>query len=288
MKRFKFSDLLTYEKRTEDLFIKYGLKLHTNSRIKQYFQFLKEIELMRSANKEEFGKFIEKNQVKYYFSQHYVGEIQNIIESLESIEIDSNLIKEKLLKWSKGTYLLSEENIDDTSARNTTFELDLFSFLNNLGIKTRFGEINPDLISSTSEYTYNIECKRPASLKSVERNLKKALKQLRKPSNPTGISTIALSLDKVLLDDDLIFHSKNEKQALESLEKILKRFMDLNQNSIRKIVGNDSCVIFYYLSILAGFDDESLPMANARYMIGNVYNFNNNEILTDLSQFSGG
>ena len=148
-------------------------------------------------------------------------------------------------------------------------------------------EPNPDLQVATSRLTYNVECKRPSSIKTVEKNIRKAWKQLRKPSVPHGIPTIALSLDKVLINDDLIYHSVSEQASLAGLDRLLYEFMLNNQSMINKVIDSDSCVLLYYFSCLSGFESKNVPMANATYMIGNVYNFENKDIYQDLKSFSG-
>ena len=287
MKRYKFSEIIEYEDRVKELFIKCGISLNNQSRICQYFSYLRDLEVARTRSNQAFHDFLEKDKAKYYYSQYYSLEIRNIVEALEQTDQDINLFKSKLLNLSDGTYLLSEENPSDTSARNTTFELSLFAFLHNLGTQVELNEPNPDLRVSTSQFTYNVECKRPSSENSVEKNIRKAWKQLRKPSVPDGVPTIAISLDKVLINDDLIYHSISELAALGGLDNLLYEYAQKNQPMINKIVNSDSCVVLYYISCLSGFENKNLPMANATYMIGNIYNFKDESIYDDLEKFSG-
>jgi len=287
MERYKFSKIIESEKKVKKIFSKHEIPLNNQSRICQYFSYLKELDAARTKSDQAFHDFLEKNKAKYYYSQYYALEVFNIVKALEETTQDTNLVKNKLLDLANGTYLLSEENPEDTSARNTTFELSLFAFLHNLGTKVKLGEPNPDLQVSTSRFTYNVECKRPSSTKSVEKNIRKAWKQLRKSSVPDGIPTIALSLDKVLINDDLIYHSVSEQAALAGLDQLLYEFMHKNQHMVNKIIDSDSCVILYYISCLSGFESKNVPMANVTFMIGNVYNFENKDIYQDLKSFSG-
>lgn len=287
MKRYKFCELLEYEEKIKALFIRCGIQLNNQSRISQYFSYLRLVDEARKKSSEEFHIFLENDKAKYYYSQYYALEIQNIVKALDETNQDISLLKTKLLDLANGTYLLSEENPENTSARNTTFELSLFAFLYNLGIQVKLGEPNPDLQVSTAQFAYDIECKRPSSVNSVEKNIKKAWKQLRKLSVSSRIPTIALSLDKVLINDDLIYHSVGEQIALQGLDNLLHKFMRQSQPMINKIIDSESCVILYYLSCLSGFEDKNLPMANATFMIGNVYNLEGSGIYQDLKKFSG-
>ncbi|HCC84639.1 MAG TPA: hypothetical protein DEP87_03070, partial [Candidatus Pacebacteria bacterium] len=172
---------------------------------------------------------------------------------------------------------------------NTAFELELFSFLHKLGLGVTLKDPNPDLMISTNKLDYNVECKRPASRHSIEKNIRKGLKQLRKPSISANVPTLALSLDKVFQDGDLIFHSNDENAALAGLDKLLFDFANENKSMLSKLCGASPCVVLYYLSCLSGFADNS-PMASTTYMVGNIFNFDtdmSHKIHEDLVVFSG-
>ena len=272
MNKYKYSDLLLYEKKIKDLYSKLGLNFDDSNRISKYFKYLGEIEKSRNLDKDKFHAIIQKNKAKYYYSQFYVLEICKIIDALQNTKLDKNILKEKLTHLAKGTYLLSEENINNTQARDATFELSLFSFLYARNLRVKLDSPNPDLQLSTANFTYNIECKRPYSMKSLERNIRKALKQLRKTRNSVSIPTMALSLEQVILGDDLILDSKDEQSALTFLDAMLSQFTQDNLPMIRKICNNEPCLILYWLSCLTGFKTD-LPMAHTTFIIGNVYNF---------------
>lgn len=275
MKRYKFSNLLKYEDKVKSLFDKYELGFNPTNRIAKYFQYLKQIEESRELDRSTFGKIIEKDKAKYYYSQYYVLEICNLIDSLDRHPQDQIIVRNKLALIAKGTYLLSEENPADTAARDTTFELSLFSFLQARGLDINICEPNPDLKLISQKYTYEIECKRPQSISSLEKNIKKAAKQLRKSNGNNVIPTIALSLDQVLFErKDLILDSKDEASAANFLNATLEVFLKDNLKMLQKIIDNKSCLVLYYLSCLVGFKTD-IPMANAIFISGNIYNFEN-------------
>lgn len=275
MNKYKYSDLLLYRKKVKDLYIKLGLNFDESNRISKYFKYLGEIEKSRNLDKDKFHALIQKNKAKYYYSQFYVLEMCKIVDALQNTKLDENVLKEKLTHLAKGTYLLSEENINNTQARDTTFELSLFSFFYARNLRVKLGSPNPDLQLLTDNFTYNIECKRPYSQKSLERHIRKALKQLRKTRNGVRIPTMALSLEQVILGDDLILDSKDEQTALTFLDATLSQFAQGNLTMIRKICDNEPCLILYWLSCLTGFKTD-LPMAHTTFIVGNVYNFDQN------------
>lgn len=289
MKKFKYSDLLKYKVKVEDLYAKYGLKLDSSNRISKYFDYLSEIERNRNSDKDKFSQIIQKDKAKYYLSQFYVIEICHIIDAIQNSKHDKKIVKEKLERLINGSYLLSEEEKNNTVARNTTFELSLFSFFNTKGLQATLESPNPDLRLFTDNFTYNIECKRPFSYKKLEKNIKKAFKQLRKSNDGKSIPTIALSLDQVLLKEflaqgDPILDSYSSTTALNFLSITMSNFLHNNVPMIQKICRDESCLILYYLSCLVGLKTDGL-MAHTTYIVGNVYNFDvelSNKILNDL------
>jgi len=286
MNKYKYSDLLQYKEKVKILFSSLGVNYSSECRINKYFQYLQLIDSNRSLNKEEFDKIIKKDKVKFYYCQYYVLEICRIIDSIDN-NFDKNILKEKLTDITKGSYLLSEENENNTIARDTTFELSLFAFFKKKGFEPSIYDTNPDLKLKTDNFIYNIECKRPVSNNSLEKNIKKAFKQLNKKNKKNIIPTIALSLEHILLGNELILHSRDEHSALEFLDKLLLNFSLNNKKMLSKICGNTPCLVLYYLSCLSGFSNKDLPMANATYIVGNVFNFQKDlseKIYSDLSR----
>lgn len=273
MKKYKFSDLLQYENKVKNLFDKYGLGFNSTNRIARYFKYLREIEEGRQLDNQKFGKILQKDKAKYYYSQFYVLEICNLVDALERRLQEKTIIKNKLVDLAKGTYLLSEENPADTRARDTTFELSLFSFLQSRDLAINVCEPNPDLRLKSEKFVYEIECKRPQSMKSLEKNIKKAARQLRKSTGNNVVPTIALSLDQILFQGkDLILDSRDEASASNFLNATLEVFLKDNLKMLQKVIDKNSCLVLYYLSCLVGFKTD-VPMANATFITGNIYNF---------------
>ena len=284
MNKYKFSDLLLYEEKLKNLLQKYGLNYNPQGRTSQYFSYLKRMEKARILDKEKFSRLLQENKARFYYSQFYVLEICIIIDAIESSPQDERIVKRKLKDLLKGTYLLSEETSNNTKARDTTFELSLFSFFNSRSLAVELGDPNPDLKLTTNNFTYNIECKRPNSAGSLETNIRRAVNQLKETGNSKGIPAIALSLEQVLLGDELILHSYDEQSAMNYLNILLTTFAQENLPVIQKRYPDDSFVILYYLSMLCGFATD-VPMSYTTYIIGNVYNFGgelSNRIYGDL------
>lgn len=293
MKKYKFSDLLKNEKRVRELYSKYGLSLNPASRIVQYFTYLRELEEIRKQDPETFKKNFAKDRLKFYFSQFYVMELSNIVNALEKSSPKAEIVKDKLSDLSKGTYLLSEEDVTNTKARDTMFELSLFAFLRKFNLNVDLCEPNPDIRLTSNNFIYNIECKRPSSMNSVEHQIKKAKKQLEKLARRGIIPTIALSLDQIFLKkalseseekSDIFLDSENETSAKAFLDATLFKFLAENNFLLGKVFKDRPCFVLYYISSLAGFRTD-LPMAHATFMTGNVFNFNGelaDSIMRDL------
>lgn len=286
MRRYKFSELLTYEDRIKTLFFKFGLSFNPTNRISRYFAYLKDIEKTRHQNKDNFSKLIEMDKAKYYFSLYYVLEIRNIVEAIKNSDQDQEIIKKKLHDLSKGTYLLSEETSNNTKARDTTFELSLFSFFHARGLDVKLCDPNPDILLTSHIFSYNIECKRPNSFRSLEKHIKEAFIQLQKTKSINSVPTIALSLDQLILGGDFVLDSTIEQSARSYLDALLYTFHEANLPLVRKILGDESCLILYFLSCLTGLKGDFI-MANATFITGNLYNFGDNlgeKILNDLNR----
>lgn len=293
MKRYKFSELLKYEEKIKKLYSKHGLILNPTSRIVQYFVYLRKLEEARKQSPEAYKKLFIEDKVKFYFSQLYVMELFDITNALKKSNTKTEIIKNKLSDLSKGTYLLSEEDITNTRARDTMFELSLFAFLQKLGLSVGLCDPNPDIKLTSNNFTYNIECKRPSSMASIEHQLKKAKKQLDKTTKENTIPTIALSLEQILLKKalleggkkyDVLLDSKNEASARAFLDVTLLNFLKENNFLLGKVFKNKSCLVLYYISSLAGFRT-NLPMAHATFMTGNIFNFSGglaNSVMQDL------
>lgn len=286
MRRYKFSDLLTYEDKIKALYLKFGLNFNPTNRISRYFAYLKDIERARHQSKDHFSNLIKKDKARYYFSQYYVLEMCNIFDALENSNQDKKIVREKLIDLSKGTYLLSEESSNNTKARDTTFELSLFSFLRARKLNAKLCDPNPDLLLPIGNFVYNIECKRPNSSKSLERHIKDAVIQLEKTKTENSIPTVALSLEQIILGGDFIFDSTVENNARSYLDTLLYLFHQENLPLIQKICGSKEYLILYYFSCLTGLKDDFI-MANATFIIGNLYNFEenlSNQIYKDLQK----
>ncbi|MEX0999925.1 MAG: hypothetical protein WD000_08210 [Thermodesulfobacteriota bacterium] len=272
MKRYKFAALLQQENRIKDKYLELGLSISPYSRINKYFLYLREIEKARILGENELNRLIQKDRARYYYSQLYVLKICNILNAIESSSQNQLVIRNKLSILAKGPYLLSEEHKNNTTARDAEFELELFSFLYEKGLKVRLCDPNPDIQLITSNFTYDIECKRPNSMNSMEKHIRKAVSQLKKIINGSNIPTIALSLDSILTKDDLILSSKDERSSLNFLNVTLSEFLKANAMMVSKICGSNPCLVLYHLSCLSGYSN-NIPMAYTTYMTGNIYNF---------------
>jgi len=278
VKTYKYSELISYQNTIENFFLKHKIELSPTSRIIEYFNYLKIIEGKRTSDKKSLNKLIREDKAKYYFSLFYVLDIYKIINSLDKASQSKTIVRKKLLDLMKGTYLLSRENSDNTKARNTGFELSFFSILYSGGLAVKLCDPNPDIELKSNSFTYNIECKRPQSVRSLEKNLKGAMKQIRKMglSATKQIPVIVLSVDKIFFDrNDLILNSKDEKTARSFLEGKLRDFSKNSLRTVNKVIGDGQCIVISYLSCLVDLRNYGF-MSSANFIDCNIYNFEKN------------
>jgi len=153
-------------------------------------------------------------------------------------EVDDGILKIKLTALIKGNLLRIEESeINNNSvARNTQFELFLFSQLRLVGIKAELCDPNPDVKAYINGRTYFIECKRILRLTntSVNTNAKKALRQLNEHmdrNNESQFGIVALSIQRILAKPEEILNSPTQQTGLDYIQKQSHDFIEQNNQS---------------------------------------------------------
>lgn len=140
-----------------------------------------------------------------------------------------NLLRRKLKKILKTEAPHLESNTNN-EARNTLWELKLFSRFKMVGIQASLGDPDPDVFVRVNRREYYIQCKRVFSPKvnALRNNIIHAVKQLNsdlsgKDSNSLGI--LAISLDRVLTDGKLMLVTDSEETARRKMTQALDRVM---------------------------------------------------------------
>ena len=152
-------------------------------------------------------------------------DIYNSFKGLKSEEIPRTSLKRSVL----GSLLVKDEDAVTNQARNALFELELAALLQSKGIDI----VNFDDISFELEKAiWNIQCKRPMSIKSLGSNIQEAISQSQKFFDKCEPSLdcraiVAISLDKVLgFDKDIIIKTATGISLESYVQKRSKEFVD--------------------------------------------------------------
>lgn len=142
---------------------------------------------------------------------------------------------EKLRTIISGPYLPSDEELgtDDTNPRNMLFELELSAFVHSFGIKILGFN---DLVFEFDNKKVYVECKRIASKKRLEANIKKAASQLdNKINEENKVGLIAISLDKFSGLDKNFLYLKDIKWVLDEAYKLCDKFVKENDVVLKSV-----------------------------------------------------
>ena len=165
-----------------------------------------------------------------------IREVANFIPFLGTIE--RSVLRLKMEALLKGSMIRGDESeLNNKSvARNTQFELFLFSHLCLSGYEVEICEHNPDIKVTIGSRVYFIECKRILrhSDNSVNSNVKTALRQLNsslvnKDDNHFGI--VAISVQRILSKPEDILNSKTPDTGLKYVQELTRQFIEENNAS---------------------------------------------------------
>ena len=195
-------------------FEKLGIPTLQASRINSYrtaFQKLKD-----AADKGEFldldlGHKMINAQVEF-------SQLRRIVSATQATTNNEDWRK-RLNQLASG-HELSAEDLKNTSARDFQFETFIGAVCKLSGYQIEFDE--PDLIVADKDVRFGIAAKRPRSHKTIEKNLRKAAKQVQK-SGIEGIVALDLSFalyaDKCINTNDLSGSHLFVKSAVDNYVK---------------------------------------------------------------------
>lgn len=231
----KFKELLVRYKKALDTLEYLKIKVNETSRLILYLEKVKFL---------ADGK-IPKNRRELVVYSFIVIEVDEIIEIVESIKSQKNQeIKERLKDIQKGTLIRTQNLI---RARSSQFELYLKAIIELGGVKCSLG--SPDILAHVNDGVLEIEAKRP-NTNGLERNLRKALKQLDK--NNSGV--IAFSLDHLILgNQNIIELEKGDslEDGLLLLEKTVTEWLNKNKQKMLAILNEkrSACSILLLVKV---------------------------------------
>lgn len=159
-------------------------------------------------------------------------------------------IFEKIKKGVKGPCNYSDETHNSNTARNFLFEVLVSAMAHKLdrNIKAILNAKN-DAGIECCDYKVWVECKRITSFNKLEKNIKKAIKQLEKSFGNKGGTknkgVVAIDITKLINRDNGILSSKDDKQLKIKIDRIMDDFISENkhiwqsafQQSNKKIIG---------------------------------------------------
>jgi hypothetical protein len=108
------------------------------------------------------------------------SQAQQLIRSADTWEdFEEATIKLKLKEVMDGAALPSSDPAVDDGPRNTLLELMSAAYLRLSGFEVQITDGKEDILAETQGLSFAVECKRPTSENSVEKNLNKLRRQLR-------------------------------------------------------------------------------------------------------------
>lgn len=228
MKKISFQDLAGSRKEFESLLNNFGLTLQPRSWLFNAYSIIEQLVEIYQDNflRRKFWKEKNKNG-EIYFSLCDVLLLYEVTPYVKSE--DSGLMHRKLKKILKMEAPHLESNVNN-EARNTLWELKLFSRFKMVGIQANLEDPNPDIFVRVKPRKYYIQCKRVFSpkVRALRKNIKAAVEQVKtdlsgKDNNSLGI--LAISLDRSLTGGNLMLVTDSEKTARNKLKYELDRVM---------------------------------------------------------------
>ena len=149
---------------------------------------------------------------------------------------------------NSGPLLADDENPKNSSnqSRNNAFTILLAGKLHNAGVSlkaieglqrtsshnknspSRISQRPPDITIESEKSTFDIQCKRPHSQKSIKGNLKKAREQLRASEYHSNGGMFAIDISRLIRPHETILVTSSEEEA--------SSFLDRQLDQIQKIV----------------------------------------------------
>lgn len=240
MESFKYSDLLQSLEGFDPWLTSLGLRPRLNDRIHAAFNVLRKAE-----------EVSRKGRETGVYSDVQPGDWFPVIEALEAHDVflafrhdPSPAVIAVLKRALSGPLHPIHENPKNRDGRNIWFELALAAEWRLRGASVCLGE--PDLRVVRDHIPFLVACKRPATIESVEVNLRDAIKQLRRNLNisaPGTFGVAAISLSCAFNPGDKVF--SGEMQALGML---LENVLDQYRPFLRSVYDSRICCVLFHVA----------------------------------------
>lgn len=267
--------LIDLEDKYSELLLSLGLP-DGNNRFKQAFRNYKQ--LTREMSEAGTQIIPEKWTAKFKYAVYDLMELLDIYNALHDYP-DRPVLKEKIKLLNGGVNSPADETSSNTIARNTQFELKLFSEFKAAGVRCELGNPNPDIKmpSSLVGKSYAVECKRifSASDSSVHDNISSARDQLIEllTDNPGQTGIIALDITRRLTQGTDYLRAKNEEVAKEKLSYELDQFR-INYARYftpKKIRNKRMLAVLLHASMYTYIEDRELASHGAYTVIHEIH-----------------
>lgn len=182
------------------------------------------------------------SQRKYSLDQHKAENILKTIVDFDQLQTiikavkrsgQSEMWQAQLHRLISGSAFAAQE-ITSPSAHDFQFESFLGAVCGLSDYSIRFNE--PDIVIQEGECIFGVAAKRPRSIKSIEKNCRKAKRQIRK-SDMSGI--VALDLSAALYPNRCI-NTNDIRGAIELIEQATNDFIVRNRNKLESSCRDDS------------------------------------------------
>lgn len=210
-----------------------GIPIAKNCRYGKYFDLVEK--LANSSSKEALQYILDDKGMGFIVtSLKDVAELYGVVQAFKN-DLD-DVYCHKLAEVIKGNEI-SDESETKTQPRDILWELNLGAHFKVAGFDTKLAE--PDIVVKNNIGEIYIACKRPNSIKSLEKTIKGARRQIIK----RGHGLLALSIDKLINPTFGILQGENMQEISGKIDRLLQDFIGKYSNDIngwikdRKVFG---------------------------------------------------
>jgi hypothetical protein len=259
MQRLTYSELLNRLDDFDAWLCSLGVKLRPNDRLHEAFKVLRRAE-DASRKGRETGIYIDISP----------GDWFPIVEALEAHDVfaafqndPSPAIAAALNRALSGPIQPIDENPKNRDGRNIWFELTLAAEWKLRGASVSLGE--PDLCLTRGGLTFLVACKRPAHEKSIQTNMRDAVRQLQRnlgktPDNVFGVAAISLSC--VLNDGNQVFSGE-----MNALGGLLENELNKCEPYLRTVHHPKICAVILHVAT-PGLGGSEVDLVRASFTVG--------------------
>lgn len=190
----------------------------------------------------------DKNTPLEVFDALHVDRIYSALKNLQG----SKNIKTYLQNLSKST--LNFHDTEQSHAKNILFELEVAGSLRKVFEDTYFNE--PDIVVPFMDGNVGIACKKIVSIKNLQKQLSKGVKQIQ--TNGFEFGLVAINIDN-LLPEEGILNVSSRDAALNTLHDINMKFINDNSRHFFKYIGDGRIMAILVVSSIIADIKNSEP-----------------------------